>query len=60
MVRVALITSFILTVFSFCSAQEIEPDGYFLQDSTQIGEEILYSLYVKYPKDLEVLFPDSN
>lgn len=33
--------------------------GHFLADSVQIGEPILFSLSLKYPKDLEAVFPDS-
>lgn len=40
-------------------AQEIKPLGRFLQDSIRIGEPIPYALSLKYPADMEVLFPDS-
>ncbi len=41
------------------AAQEIVPQGYFLQDSVKIGEELPYALWARYPKDLDVVFPDS-
>lgn len=46
-------------VFSFIQAQEISPFGKFLKDSIMVGEELQYSLSVKYPKDWLVIFPDS-
>lgn len=41
-------------------AQSFEPKGTFIQNQTKIGEEISFSLYVKYDKNLNVLFPDST
>lgn len=41
-------------------SQEVSPDGFFIEDSVTIGEAIQYALYIKYPKDLEVIFPDSS
>lgn len=48
--------------FSFtCSlAQEIKPKGYFLSDSIKIGEPINYTLAVKYPRNMQIIFPDST
>ena len=34
--------------------------GYFLKDSIKIGETVPYVLTARYPKDLNVLFPDST
>jgi Sec-independent protein translocase protein TatA len=39
--------------------QEIVPHGNFLKDSVKIGEELPYSLWIKYPKNNDVAFPDS-
>lgn len=47
-------------IFSISHAQEISPFGKFLQDSVMIGEEVQYSLSVKYPIDWQVVFPDST
>ncbi|MBL6445980.1 hypothetical protein JMN32_06650 [Fulvivirga sp. 29W222] len=40
-------------------AQQIKPQGQFLNDSIKIGVPIGYSLSVKYPKGVDVVFPDS-
>lgn len=34
--------------------------GYFLKDSVKIGETVPYVLTARYPKELNVLFPDST
>ncbi len=49
----------ILFIFSTSYAQEINPKGQFLADSIKIGEPVGFSLSLKYPKDLDILFPDS-
>ncbi len=41
-------------------AQEIKPQGQFLQDSMALGEEVRFSLSVSYPVDQQILFPDST
>lgn len=54
------LTLLVFIFFSaFTSAQEINPRGQFLKDSIKIGEPVGYSLVLKYPKELDVLFPDS-
>jgi len=56
----------LIVVFTFLfgmtqiSAQEIKPKGYFLRDSIKIGEEIGYALSVKYPKEYQIIYPDST
>ncbi|MEL7004276.1 MAG: hypothetical protein AAFN93_16280 [Bacteroidota bacterium] len=40
-------------------SQEIKPTGTFLEDSVSIGKSIPYSLSVRYPKNMDVVFPDS-
>ena len=40
-------------------AQELKPVGKFQQDSVKIGMSIPYSLSLKYPKSMDVVFPDS-
>jgi len=53
-------------IFIFCHflfsalAQEIKPKGFFLDDSIKIGEAVNYSLSVKYPRDQDIVFPDST
>ena len=41
------------------SAQEISPQGKFLEDSVKIGMSIPYTLSIKYPTRMDVVFPDS-
>ncbi len=41
-------------------SQDVKPKGAFLVDSAKIGEQIPYSLSIRYPKQMEFLFPDSN
>lgn len=40
-------------------AQEPVPHGHFHKDSVKIGEVLPYSLWLRYPKNLDVAFPDS-
>lgn len=40
--------------------QGIEPAGKFLSDSIKIGYPVQYSLSLKHPTDMEVIFPDSS
>ncbi len=49
----------LLLVYGPLRGQQITPQGYFHKDSVQIGEELPYSLWLRYPKDLDVVFPDS-
>jgi len=39
--------------------QDIIPHGQFHKDSVKIGEQLPYSLWVRYAKDKDVAFPDS-
>jgi len=39
--------------------QEVIPHGHFHKDSVKIGEALPYSLWIKYPKNKDVAFPDS-
>ena len=41
------------------SAQEVKVEGYFLQDSAKLGERIGYVLKASYPKEKQLIFPDS-
>lgn len=54
---------FLLLIFmagNWAMAQEIQLKGQFLQDSMGIGEPVKYTLSAKYPKDMQILFPDST
>ncbi len=41
-------------------AQQIEPQGNFIQKQSKIGEKVTFSLSVRYDKNLNILFPDST
>jgi hypothetical protein len=41
-------------------SQEISIDGFFLQDTIKVGEEVPYSLSVSYPRSYNIIFPDST
>lgn len=54
------LTLLVFIFFSaFTSAQQINPRGQFLKDSIKIGEPVGFSLALKYPRELDILFPDS-
>jgi len=46
-------------VFLLKSLKE-KPKGFFVEDSIQIGLPVSYSLSLKHPSNIQVLFPDSN
>jgi len=54
----------VVFLFSLLSAeviaQEIKVSGRFHVDSIRIGESVPFSIAVRYPKQLNVLFPDST
>lgn len=58
-----LIIKLTVVVFFFIAwtaqGQQIKPDGVFLSDSIKIGVPVTYSLSIKYPKEMDVVFPDS-
>lgn len=39
--------------------QVLAPEGSFNKDSLKIGEDLEYTLSIKYPKNIDVVFPDS-
>ncbi len=41
-------------------AQALKPEGRFQADSLKVGEPVAYVLTFRYPRDLEVVFPDEN
>ena len=55
--RLLVILFWVLSMPLF--GQEIVFHGYFHKDSVKIGEELPYSLWIKYPKNNDVAFPDS-
>lgn len=42
------------------AAQEITVEGGFIEEEIKIGEPVTYFLTARYPKNVEVLFPDST
>lgn len=57
-----IFTSLVVVLFFVALAaksQQIQPHGQFLKDSIQIGIPVGFSLALKHPKDLDVVFPDS-
>lgn len=39
---------------------QIKPSGFFLKDSLSLGERVFYTLSVRHPADIQILFPDST
>lgn len=55
------ICALLLCTFSISGkSQNIEVEGYFLQDSAKIGERVPYILKAKYGKGYNIVFPDST
>lgn len=48
-----------MTVIS-AAGQEVRVEGRFLKDSIKIGERVSYSLTARYPRNMDVIFPDST
>ncbi len=42
------------------SAQQINIEGYFMQDSAKLGERVGYVLKATYPESAQLIFPDST
>ena len=56
-----LILVFSLLLFSIStSAQSLKPHGYFSSDTVKVGQPVRYTLTFRYPRDLEVVFPDEE
>jgi hypothetical protein len=41
-------------------AQDVSVRGGFVADSTRVGDEVFFYLTARYPKDMQVLFPDTS
>ena len=41
-------------------SQKLQPEAYFQEKDIRIGEIVHYSISLKYPRELSVLFPDST
>jgi hypothetical protein len=42
-----------------CEAQELIPRGRFIEDSLKIGQPVRYTLALEYPREIDIVFPDS-
>jgi len=52
---------FVMLLMPFLvEGQQIKPQGYFLLDSFKLGQQLPYTLSIKYPGNLDVIFPDST
>ncbi len=61
-VSLRLITLLVLFLLScsVASAQSLKPQGHFSADTLKVGEPVYYTLTFRYPRDLEVVFPDEG
>lgn len=61
MFRAAGISTYLIFIFSISGfSQQVKPNGYLSKDTVKIGEPFQYSLSAKYPRESEILFPDST
>ncbi len=60
MYKVLIICGALLLETVVILGQEIIPRGYFSKDTVKIGEHIDFTMVIDYPRELEVLFPDST
>ena len=58
--RLLLLVSILALCCSVAHAQSLKPQGYFSADTLKIGEPVRYTLTFRYPRDLEVVFPDEK
>lgn len=57
-IRLIVLLLFFTTGLSF--GQDIQLEGYFMQDSARIGERVGFVLKAKYPQTSQLIFPDST
>ncbi|WP_028982294.1 hypothetical protein [Sporocytophaga myxococcoides] len=55
-----LVLILIIIFPSFLKSQTLPPDGFFQEDSVQIGSPFRFALSLSYNANEQVLFPDSN
>lgn len=60
MSRPGVIIIYLLFASGTCFAQRVVVEGRFFADSLKIGEPVPYSLTARYPKELNLVFPDST
>ncbi len=51
---------FLFLLSTGISAQDIQLEGYFTQDSARLGERVGFVLKAKYPQTSQLIFPDST
>ena len=56
---IVTITLFLLLCHPVFS-QQLKPEGIFMEDSIRIGDPVPYSLSFSYPREFQVIFPDSS
>lgn len=49
----------LILVFGKGYSQTIKPNGVFLKDTVKVGEPVQYSLSIRYPVEMDIVFPDS-
>ena len=54
-----VLVGFLLCINFVSFGQEIKPNALFGADTIKIGETVPYSVWIAYPKEFDVLFPDS-
>ena len=59
MLRRLLTTAIFILAGQVATSQVLTPEASFNKDSLKIGENIQYSLSIRYPKNVDVVFPDS-
>jgi hypothetical protein len=57
--RHLLIAGYLL-LNGYCQAQELLPVGKFLSDSVKVGLPVRYTLSLRHPPEMQVIFPDSG
>lgn len=50
----------LLSFLGSLNAQTLRPVGHLLQDSIKIGEPFPYALTLRYPRNMDIVFPDST
>ena len=59
MMRIGACTLLILCTLAVIGQQKVSVEGRFLEDSMRVGDEIFYALTARYPKEFQIVFPDS-
>lgn len=57
--KIAVVAVLILFQALKLSGQVFTPSATFSKDSIRIGEEVVYSLSIRFPKQIDIVFPDT-